>query len=111
MRKRIQGLRRDVVQQLRKSCPQRDFGFIESQRGMFSYLGITVEQVRELQSRHHVYMTDDSRINIAGLAAGKPGVLRASGCEGVARRDETSRGRRAHRRDNNGGRRIDRRAV
>jgi aspartate aminotransferase len=67
MRKRIQGLRHDVVQQLRKTCPQRDFGFIESQRGMFSYLGITVEQVRELQSRHHVYMTDDSRMNIAGL--------------------------------------------
>jgi aspartate/tyrosine/aromatic aminotransferase len=34
---------------------------------MFSYLGISVDQVRELQSRHHVYMTDDSRINIAGL--------------------------------------------
>jgi aspartate aminotransferase len=67
MRKRIQGLRRDVVQQLRQTCPQRDFSFIESQRGMFSYLGIAVEQVRELQSRHHVYMTDDSRINIAGL--------------------------------------------
>jgi aspartate aminotransferase len=67
MRKRIQGLRRDAVQHLRQTCPQRDFGFIESQRGMFSYLGITVEQVRELQSRHHVYMTDDSRINIAGL--------------------------------------------
>jgi aspartate aminotransferase len=67
MRKRIQGLRRDAVQHLRQTCPQRDFGFIESQRGMFSYLGVTVEQVRELQSRHHVYMTDDSRINIAGL--------------------------------------------
>jgi aspartate aminotransferase len=67
MRKRIQGLRRDVVQQLRRFCPRRDFSFIESQRGMFSYLGITVEQVRELQSRHHVYMTDDSRINVAGL--------------------------------------------
>jgi aspartate aminotransferase len=67
MRKRIQGLRHDAVQHLRQTCPQRDFGFIESQRGMFSYLGITVEQVRELQSRHHVYMTDDSRINIAGL--------------------------------------------
>ena len=67
MRKRIQGLRRDVVQQLRKLCPQRDFSFIEAQHGMFSYLGITVEQVRELQSRHHVYMTDDSRINVAGL--------------------------------------------
>jgi aspartate aminotransferase len=67
MRKRIQGLRRDVVQQLRKACPQRDFSFIETQRGMFSYLGVNVDQVRELQARHHVYMTDDSRINIAGL--------------------------------------------
>jgi aspartate aminotransferase len=67
MRKRIQGLRHDVVQRLKRACPQRDFGFIETQRGMFSYLGITVEQVRALQSRHHVYMTDDSRINIAGL--------------------------------------------
>jgi aspartate aminotransferase len=56
-----------VVQQLRKACPQRDFSFIETQRGMFSYLGVNVDQVRELQARHHVYMTDDSRINIAGL--------------------------------------------
>lgn len=67
MRKRIQGLRHEAVQQLKRACPQRDFGFIETQRGMFSYLGITVEQVRALQSRYHVYMTDDSRINIAGL--------------------------------------------
>jgi aspartate aminotransferase len=67
MRKRIQGLRHDAVQQLKTVCPQRDFSFIESQRGMFSYLGITVEQVRALQSQHHVYMTDDSRVNIAGL--------------------------------------------
>ena len=67
MRQRIQGLRHDAVQQLKKVCPQRDFSFIESQRGMFSYLGITVEQVRALQSQHHVYMTDDSRVNIAGL--------------------------------------------
>jgi aspartate aminotransferase len=67
MRKRIQGLRYEAVRQLKQACPQRDFGFIATQRGMFSYLGVTVEQVRELQSRHHVYMTDDSRINIAGL--------------------------------------------
>jgi aspartate aminotransferase len=67
MRKRIQGLRQEAVRQLKQACPQRDFGFIERQRGMFSYLGVSVEQVRELQSRHHVYMTDDSRINIAGL--------------------------------------------
>lgn len=67
MRQRIQGLRHEAVRQLKQACPQRDFGFIATQRGMFSYLGVTVEQVRELQSRHHVYMTDDSRVNIAGL--------------------------------------------
>ena len=37
------------------------------QRGMFSYFGISTAQVRELRERHHVYMTDDSRMNIAGL--------------------------------------------
>jgi aspartate aminotransferase len=67
MRRRIQGLRSEVVQQLRSAYPQRDFSFIERQRGMFSYLGITTAQVRALREHHHVYMTDDSRMNIAGL--------------------------------------------
>ena len=69
MRQRIQSLRHEVVKQLRQHCPQRDFGFIATQRGMFSFLGISAEQVRELRERHHVYMTDDSRMNIAGLRA------------------------------------------
>ena len=34
---------------------------------MFSFFGITAEQVRALRERHHVYMTDDSRMNVAGL--------------------------------------------
>jgi len=67
MRWRIQGLRRDLVQQLQEHCPQRDFSFITSQRGMFSFFGITTAQVRALREHHHVYMTDDSRMNIAGL--------------------------------------------
>lgn len=67
MRNRIAGLRREVVARLAKSCPQRDFSYIERQRGMFSYLGVNLDQVRTLRERHHVYMTDDSRINIAGL--------------------------------------------
>jgi aspartate aminotransferase len=70
MRERIQGLRREVVRHLREHCPQRDFGFIAEQRGMFSFFGITIEQVRALRARHHVYMTDDSRMNIAGLRQG-----------------------------------------
>jgi aspartate aminotransferase len=67
MRRRIAGLRLEVVQQLRVHCPQRDFGFIARQRGMFSFFGIDTAQVHALRERHHVYMTDDSRMNIAGL--------------------------------------------
>jgi aspartate aminotransferase len=67
MRERIQGLRHEVVRQLRVHCPQRDFGFIARQHGMFSFLGIDTAQVHALRERHHVYMTDDSRTNIAGL--------------------------------------------
>ncbi len=53
--------------QLQEHCPRRDFSFITTQCGMFSFFGINTAQVRELRARHHVYMTDDSRINIAGL--------------------------------------------
>lgn len=67
MRTRIDTLRRETVEQLAKTCPQRDFGFIARQKGMFSFLGVNVEQVTKLRTQHHVYMTDDSRINIAGL--------------------------------------------
>jgi aspartate aminotransferase len=67
MRGRIAELRLEVVEQLRRHCPQRDFGFIARQRGMFSFLGIDTAQVHALRARHHVYMTDDSRMNIAGL--------------------------------------------
>jgi aspartate aminotransferase len=67
MRTRIDTLRAEAVAQLAKACPQRDFGFIARQKGMFSFLGVNVEQVTKLRTQHHVYMTDDSRINIAGL--------------------------------------------
>jgi aspartate aminotransferase len=73
MRARIDGLRRDAVAKLAKAAPNRDFSFIERQHGMFSFLGVTKEQVRELREKHHVYMTDDSRINIAGLRSDNVG--------------------------------------
>jgi aspartate aminotransferase len=69
MRKRIAVLRHEVVKQLAKACPERDFGFIAKQQGMFSFLGVTTPQVHALREQHHVYMTDDGRINVAGLRA------------------------------------------
>jgi aspartate aminotransferase len=70
MRARIAGLRAEFVQHLSTACPERDFSWIARQHGMFSLLGIDPAQVQEMRAKHHVYMMDDSRINIAGLRAG-----------------------------------------
>ena len=48
-------------------APVGDFGFIARQRGMFSFLGITPEQVRQLRQVHGIYMLESSRVNVAGL--------------------------------------------
>jgi len=68
MRKRIAELRQSLVSSLARTCPARDFRFIARQRGLFSFLGVTTSQVHALRERH-IYMTDDSRINVAGLRA------------------------------------------
>ncbi len=67
MRERILQLRAATAEALAVACPQKDFSHIVRQRGMFSYLGVDKDTVRRLRETHHVYMTDDSRINIAGL--------------------------------------------
>src|SRR5579863_5706698 len=68
MRARIRQLRTEVVRQLAVACPGRDFSFIARHHGMFSLFGMATEQVRELRARHHIYMVDDSRMNVAGLS-------------------------------------------
>ena len=45
----------------------RDFDFIGKEHGMFSFLGLSVEQAQRLRAEQSVYMLDSSRINIAGL--------------------------------------------
>ncbi|KAJ5560449.1 hypothetical protein N7513_002848 [Penicillium frequentans] len=44
-----------------------DWQHITDQNGMFSYVGLSVEQVTLLRSEHHVYLQDTGRISIAGL--------------------------------------------
>ena len=67
MRQRILTLRKSAAEALATACPNRDFSHVVRQRGMFSYLGVDADTVQRLREAHHVYMTDDSRINIAGL--------------------------------------------
>lgn len=64
MCERILGLRHAFADAL---APVGDFGFIARQRGMFSFLGITPEQVGRLREEHGIYMLESSRVNVAGL--------------------------------------------
>lgn len=71
MRERIAGLRSQLVTALNSLQQGRDFGFIAQERGMFSFLGLTVEQVHKLKNDYSIYMTDTSRISVAGLTTEK----------------------------------------
>ena len=66
---RINGLRRDFCDALIAKT-DRDFAFISEEHGMFSFLGLSVEQAQRLRNEKSVYVLDSSRINIAGLNAG-----------------------------------------
>jgi aspartate aminotransferase len=65
---RINGLRRDLRRKL-ETASGRDFGFIECEKGMFSFLGLSAEQVLRLRREFSIYMLDSSRINVAGVNA------------------------------------------
>ncbi|TGD73867.1 aspartate/tyrosine/aromatic aminotransferase [Mangrovimicrobium sediminis] len=65
---RINGLRATLRAQL-EAATDRDFGFVEREKGMFSFLGLSPEQTLRLRREHSVYMLDSSRINVAGVNA------------------------------------------
>jgi len=68
MRDRIKNNRQVLVDKLISNGVTRDFSFITNQAGMFSFLGITAQQVKQLQDEYSIYMVDSSRISIAGIA-------------------------------------------
>ncbi len=67
MRNRMQSLRTMLVDKLQENGAQQDFSFLNTQKGMFSFLCITPEQVREMRDKHSVYFVGSSRINVAGI--------------------------------------------
>jgi aspartate aminotransferase len=67
MRDRLNDLRRLLVDKLTERDSPRNFSFIARERGMFSFLGISKEQVVRLREEFHIYMVESSRINIAGV--------------------------------------------
>src|SRR5687767_1052261 len=67
MRDRIKVMRRSLVDKIRMNRADFDFSFVCEQRGMFSYSGLTTEQVRRLREEYSVYAIDSGRICVAAL--------------------------------------------
>ncbi|MFO0896515.1 MAG: amino acid aminotransferase [Pirellulales bacterium] len=80
LRGRIAKMRRLFVDTLSKHGVRQDFSFIERQRGMFSFSGLTPLQVDELRKTHGVYVVGSGRINVAGMTTSNMDAL----CKAVA---------------------------
>ena len=70
MRERIQAMRRRLYEVLAARLPGRDFGYFLTQRGMFSYTGLSAAQVDRLREEHAVYLVRSGRMCVAGLNSG-----------------------------------------
>lgn len=67
MRTRIKAMRQKLVDGLKAAGLQQDMGFITNQIGMFSYSGLSREQMVRLRQEFGVYGTDTGRMCVAAL--------------------------------------------
>lgn len=68
MRDRISGMRQLLVDKLVVNGAARDFSFIATQNGMFSFLGIDEAQVQRLQDEFSIYAVSSSRVSVAAVS-------------------------------------------
>ncbi|TWT85646.1 Aspartate aminotransferase [Posidoniimonas polymericola] len=67
MRDRINGMRTLLVEKLAEHGAPGDFEFIKRQKGMFSFSGLTPDQVERLKNDYAIYIVGSGRINVAGI--------------------------------------------
>ncbi|GHD78738.1 aromatic amino acid transaminase [Vogesella fluminis] len=67
MRERIKAMRQKLYEVISAKVPGRDFSYFIKQRGMFSYTGLTPEQVDRLREEFAVYLVRSGRMCVAGL--------------------------------------------
>lgn len=75
MRSRIAQLRSGLVEALVPHGLAERFAHVGVQRGMFSYTGLSAEQVKQLREKHSVYMVNSGRANVAGIDETRLGLL------------------------------------
>ncbi|MCH4563492.1 aspartate/tyrosine/aromatic aminotransferase [Halomonas sp. EGI 63088] len=68
MRDRINTLRRDFVEALKPYGLDQKYHCVAEQRGMFSYTGLTPDQVDRLRDEFGIYMVRSGRANVAGFS-------------------------------------------
>jgi aspartate/tyrosine/aromatic aminotransferase len=78
MRERINTMRHLFVETLQEKGVTQDFSFIANQRGMFSFSGLTPDQVKALREQHAVYVVGSGRISVAGMTEGNMDYLCSS---------------------------------
>ena len=67
MRERIKTMRRQLVEKIRAIRSDFDFSFVVRQRGLFSYSGLSKDQVRRLREEYSLYAIDSGRICVPAL--------------------------------------------
>lgn len=67
MRQRIHRMRQLFVKTLQDKGANQDFSFIAKQNGMFSFSGLSEEQVLKLRDNYGIYIVNSGRINVAGM--------------------------------------------
>ena len=69
MRERIRQTRVALVNGLKQHVPSQDFSFVQNQHGMFSFSGLTDEQVDWLRTEKSIYIVKGGRMNVAGVTS------------------------------------------
>ena len=80
MRSHILAMRKALVSGLKEAGVDRDFGYLVSQRGMFSFSGLSDSHVETLRERFGIYIVKGGRINVAGITPANVRYL----CESIA---------------------------
>jgi aromatic-amino-acid transaminase len=80
MRERIKKMRGLLVTTLKNKGVEQDFSFIERQNGMFSFSGLSKDQVLKMREDSGVYAVDSGRISVAAMTTGNMDAL----CDAIA---------------------------
>ncbi|WP_432463185.1 amino acid aminotransferase [Agarivorans sp. QJM3NY_33] len=80
MRERIKEMRDLFVATLAEKGAEGDYSFIQRQNGMFSFSGLSKQQVQILKEQHAVYIVGSGRISVAGMTKDNMQAL----CEAIA---------------------------